>query len=83
MASEQCSKYQFKLPFYPGESCEDLNPETHDKILLDTRWSQQGVLWAGSSKNIYNVNNPETADKSGYYCINDTYAIDTLYPWCG
>ena len=30
---EQCS-YQFKSPFYPGESCEDIynmNPESHDR----------------------------------------------------
>ena len=42
MTTEQCSEYQFKSPFYPGESCEDINPESHDmqvRILFDTRWT--------------------------------------------
>ncbi|XP_065893338.1 uncharacterized protein [Dysidea avara] len=63
MATEQCSKYQFKSPFYPGESCEDIynkNPESHE-------WSGYywitngpsrvycGMTYTGSScLNIYN-----------------------------
>jgi len=78
MATEQCSEYQFKSPFYPGESCEDIynkNPESH-------KWSGYywitnglkrvycGMTYTGSScEDIYN-NNPETRDKSGYYRIN-------------
>ena len=34
IATDQCTEYQFKSPFYPGVSCEDIynkNPETHDK----------------------------------------------------
>ena len=33
IAIDQCSKYDFQLPFYPGESCEDIydkNPESRD-----------------------------------------------------
>ena len=80
MATEQCSKYQFKSPFYPGESCEDIynkNPESHE-------WSGYywitngpsrvycGMTYTGSScEDIYN-NNPETGDMSGYYHINQS-----------
>ena len=78
MATEQCSKYQFKSPFYPGESCEDIynkNPESHDKsgyywILDGPTIVYCGMTYTGSScEDIYN-NNPETGDKSGYYRIN-------------
>ena len=78
MATEQCSEYQFKLPFYPGESCEDIynkNPESHE-------WSGYywitngpsrvycGMTYTGSSCEDIYINNPETGDKSGYYRIN-------------
>ena len=79
IATDQCTKYQFKSPFFPGKSCEDIynkNPESHN-------WSEYywildgpskvycGMTYNGSSCiNIY-YNNPETGDKSGYYCIND------------
>ncbi|XP_065901527.1 uncharacterized protein [Dysidea avara] len=78
MATEQCREYQFKSPFYPGESCEEIynkNPESHDKsgyywILDGPRKVYCGMNYTGSScLNIYN-GNPETADKSGYYRIN-------------
>ena len=78
MATEQCSEYQFKSPFYPGESCEDIynkNPESHDKsgyywILDGPTIVYCGMTYTGSScEDIYN-NNPETGDKSGYYRIN-------------
>jgi len=78
IATEPCSKYQFKSPFYPGKSCEDIynkNPESHE-------WSGYywitngpsrvycGMTYTGSScEAIYN-NNPETGDKSGYYRID-------------
>ena len=32
IATDQCTEYQFKSPFYPGVSCEDIynkNPESH------------------------------------------------------
>ena len=34
VADDQCTQYQFKAPFYPGNSCEDIynmNPESRDK----------------------------------------------------
>ena len=34
-ATDQCTEYQYKSPFYPGVSCEDIynkNPENHDII---------------------------------------------------
>ena len=80
IATDQCTEYHFKSPFYPGVSCEDIynkNPESHE-------WSGYywitdgpsnvycGMTYTGSScEDIYN-NNPETGDKSGYYRINDT-----------
>ena len=83
IATDQCTKYRFKSPFFPGESCEDIynkNPESHN-------WSGYywitdgpsrvycGMNYTGSScEDIYN-NNPETGDKSGYYRINDTQWI--------
>ena len=79
-AADQCSEYQFKSPFFPGKSCEDIynkNPESHN-------WSGYywitdgpsriycGMTYNGSScEDIYN-NNPETSDKSGYYRTNDS-----------
>ena len=79
MATGQCSEYQFRSPFYPGESCEDIynkNPESHEWsgyywILDGPSKVYCGMTYTGSScEDIYN-NNPETADKSGYYRIND------------
>ena len=80
IATDQCTEYQFKSPFFPGVSCEDIynkNPESHN-------WSGYywitdgpsrvycGMTYTGSScEDIYN-NNPETGDKSGYYRINET-----------
>ena len=79
MATDQCNKYRFKSPFYPGQSCEDIynkNPESHD--ISGYYWITDGptrvycgMTYTGSScEDIYN-NNPETGDKSGYYRIND------------
>ena len=81
MASDQCTKYQFKSPFYPGESCEDIynkNSESHDMsgyyfVTDGPMRIYCGMTYTGSScLNIYN-NNPETGDKSGYYRINDRW----------
>ena len=79
IATDQCTKYQFKSPFFPGVSCEDIynkNPESHDRLgyywILDGPSRVYcGVNYTGSScEDIFN-NNPETVDKSGYYRIND------------
>jgi len=78
MATEQCREYEFKSPFYPGESCEDIynkNPESHEWsgyywITNGLKRVYCGMTYTGSScEDIYN-NNPETRDKSGYYRIN-------------
>ena len=85
-ATDQCTKYQFKSPFFPGKSCEDIynkNPESHN-------WSGYywitdgphrvycGMTYTGSScSNIYN-DYPEVRNKSGYYCINESQWV-----YCG
>ena len=80
MAIDQCTVHQFKSPFYPGMSCEDIynkNPESHVWpgyywITDGPRRVYCGMTYTGSScEDIYN-NNPEIRDKSGYYCINDS-----------
>ena len=79
---DQCSEYQFKAPFFPGDSCQsiyDMNPESHEWsgyywIINSSGPSQVycGMTYNGSScEEIYN-NNPETGEHSGYYRINDT-----------
>ena len=79
IATDQCTEYQFKTPFFPGVSCEDIynkNPESHDRsgyywILDGPSRVYCGMSYTGSScEDIYN-NNPETVDKSGYYRVND------------
>ena len=81
IATGQCTKYQFKSPFFPGVSCEDIynkNPESHDRsgyywITEGPRRVYCGMNYTGSScEDIYN-NNPETGDKSGYYRINESH----------
>ena len=80
LANDQCTEYQFKSPFFPGVSCEDIynkNPESHDRsgyywILDGPSDVYCGMNYTGSScEDIYN-NNPETVDKSGYYRINES-----------
>ena len=80
IATDQCTKYQFKSPFFPGVSCEDIynkNPESHDRsgyywITDGPSRVYCGMNYTGSScEDIYN-NNPETVDKSGYYRINES-----------
>ena len=79
IATDQCTEYQFKTPFYPGVSCEDIynrNPQSHDKagyywVLDGPSRVYCGMNYTGSScEDIYN-NYPEIHDKSGYYRIND------------
>ena len=91
IATDQCTEYQFKTPFFPGVSCEDIynkNPESHDRpgyywILDGPRRVYCGMNYTGSScEDIYN-NDPETDNKSGYYRINDnqwTYCNMTAIP---
>ena len=97
MATEQCSKYQFKSPFYPGESCEDIynkNPESRDRpgyyfITYGPTQVYCGMTYTGSSCEDIYINNSETADKSGYYRINvnqwtfcNMTAISGFIPTC-
>ena len=79
VAEDQCTQYQFKTPFYPGSSCEDIykkNQESHDKsgyywILDGPQYVYCGMNYTGlSCEDIYN-NNPETGSKNGYYRINN------------
>ena len=81
VADDQCTHYQFKSPFYPSSSCEDIynkNPESQDRsgyywiLKLDgPRYVYCGMSYTGlSCEDIYN-NNPETGNKNGYYRINN------------
>ena len=80
LATERCTKYEFKSPFYPSESCEDIynvNPESRDRpgyywILDGPRKVYCGMTYTGTSCEEIYSNNPETGDKTGYYRINDT-----------
>ena len=81
IATDQCTDYQFKAPFFPGESCEDIynkNPESHN--CSGYYWTLKrvfcGMTYTGSSCHyIYNKypeiykNNPK--EKSGYYRLNN------------
>ena len=80
IATEQCTVHQFKSPFYPGMSCEDIynkNPESrvwpgYYWITDGPRRVYCGINYTGSScVDIYN-SSPEVSDKSGYYRINDS-----------
>ena len=80
IATDQCTEYQFKSPFFPGVSCEDIynkNPESHDWpgyywILDGPSDVYCGMNYTGlSCEDIYS-NNPETGGKSGYYRINES-----------
>ena len=80
IATDQCTGYQFKSPFFPGVSCEDIynkNPENHDRsgnywILDGPSRVYCGMNYTGSSCEDIINNNPEVCDKSGYYCINES-----------
>ena len=81
IANDQCTEYQFKSPFFPGVSCEDIynkNPESHQ--CSGYYWTVKrvfcGMTYTGSScERIYNKyseiykNNPR--EKSGYYQLNN------------
>ena len=83
VADDQCTRYQFESPFYPGSSCEDIynkNPGTREIsgyywITDGLRNVYCGMIYNGlSCGDIYN-NNPETGDKDGYYRINNTWTF--------
>ena len=81
IATDQCTEYQFRSPFFPGVSCEDIynkNPESHN--CSGYYWIVNrvfcGMTYTGSSCDyIYNKypeiykNNPK--EKSGYYRLNN------------
>ena len=77
--TKQCGVYEFKSPFYPGESCEDIynkNTESHERsgyywITDGPSKVYCGMTYTGSSCEDIYYNNPETGDKSGYYRINN------------
>ena len=77
IATDQCTEYQFKSPFFPGVSCEDIynkNPESHERsgyywIIDGPSRVYCGMNYTGSSCEDIYINNPETNNKSGYYRI--------------
>ena len=83
VADDQCTRYQFASPFYPGSSCEDIynkNAEAREisgyyYITDGLRNVYCGMSYTGlSCGDIYN-NNPETGDKDGYYRINSMWTF--------
>ena len=79
IATDHCTEYHFKYPYFIGASCEETyndNPDSRNRSgyywLIDSlRQVYCGMNYTGSScEDIYN-NNPETGDKLGYYRIND------------
>ena len=75
---DQCTDFQFKSPFLPGESCEGIynkNPESQTKPGYYWILSREycGMTYTGSScEDIFN-NNPETVDKSGFNRNNEKW----------
>ena len=81
IATDQCTEYHFKSPFFPSVSCKDIynkNPESHQ--CSGYYWTVKrvfcGMTYTGSScEHIYNKypeiykNNPK--EKSGYYHLNN------------
>ena len=78
--AQQCSEYQFDVPFFPGTSCEEIykkNPQSHKMsgyywiLSLDgpSRVYCDMSYTDSSCEDIY-LNNEATRDKSGYYRIN-------------
>ena len=79
IVAQQCSEYQFDIPFFPGVSCEDIynrNPQSHEMsgyywILDGPSRVYCGMSYTGlSCEDIY-LNNQATREKSGYYRINN------------
>jgi len=75
---DQCTDFQLKSPFLPGESCEGIynkNPESQTKPgyywILTREYCEMN--YTGSSCVEICNNYPETCDKPGYYHINDKW----------
>ena len=73
IATDQCTEYQFKSPFFPGESCEDI----YNKNAKSHKWpgyctivycEMTYVYWIIKYPEIHR-NNPK--EKSGYYRLNN------------
>ena len=79
VVAQQCSEYQFDIPFFPGVSCEDIytkNPQSHEMsgyywILDGPSRVYCGMSYTGSSCEDIYLNNQATREKSGYYRINN------------
>ena len=81
IATDQCTGYQSKSPFFPGVSCEDIynkNPESHQ--CSGYYWTVKrvfcGMTYTGSScEYIYNkypeIYKNNLKEKSGYYHLNN------------
>ena len=84
IATDQCTEYQFKSSFFPGESCEDIynkNAKSHKTMKWPGYYTivykvYCGMTYTGSScENIFKKypeihrNNPK--EKSGYYRLNN------------
>ena len=87
IATDQCTEYQFKSPFFPGVSCEDIynkNPQSHDKpgyywILDGPRRVYCGMTYTGSScEDIYNNNQSYVSGLSITYNNNPRKHIWTF-----
>ena len=77
---QQCSKYPFDAPFFPGDSCEDIynkNLQSRDKSgyywILDghLKCIVHGMNYTGLSCEYIYINNVTTRNKSRYYRINN------------
>ena len=79
--ADQCTEYQFKTPFFPGVSCEDIyskNPESHwcSGYYWTVKRVFYGMTYTGSScEHIYNkypeIYKSDPKEKSGYYRLNN------------
>ena len=76
---DQCTDFQFKSPFLPGESCEGIyekNPESQTKPGYYWILSREycGMTYTGSSCEDICNNYRDTCNKPGYYRINDKWS---------
>ena len=54
IATDQCTEYQFKYPFFPDVSCEDIynkNPESHE--WSGYYWINDGPSWSYYACNLF------------------------------
>ena len=81
---DQCTDFQFKSPFLPGEYCEGIyskNPESQTKSGYYWILSREycGMTYTESSCEDVYCNNSETGDKSGYYQQMDLLQRERSY----